>query len=219
MVLNTVSRSLHDLGLGAWFGGTLANAVALNPAAGQARNPGDAGAVANSGWDRWTPVNAAAIGAHLVGSVGQLLGNQRRIEGQQGVASMSVIKTSLTVAALAVTGYSRVLGARVSRQGEVPVEDGTTPSAATPGSVAAAQKQLQGLQWAVPALTGALIVVSAFAGEQQRLAADQQPTGVLQGVLRRLTADRQFLVSRQTIRPTRARRSTYEVDAIASGRA
>ncbi len=30
---NTISRSLHDVGLAAWFGGTLANAVALNPAA------------------------------------------------------------------------------------------------------------------------------------------------------------------------------------------
>ena len=40
----------------------LANAVALNPAAGEAVRPSDAGAVANAGWDRWTPVNAAAIG-------------------------------------------------------------------------------------------------------------------------------------------------------------
>ena len=29
MAQNTLSRSLHDLGLSAWFGGTLANAVAL----------------------------------------------------------------------------------------------------------------------------------------------------------------------------------------------
>ena len=34
MARNTLSRSLHDVGLAAWFGGTLANAVALNPAAG-----------------------------------------------------------------------------------------------------------------------------------------------------------------------------------------
>jgi hypothetical protein len=31
MARDTLSRSLHDLGLAAWFGGTLANAVALNP--------------------------------------------------------------------------------------------------------------------------------------------------------------------------------------------
>ena len=34
MARNTLSRSLHDVGLSAWFGGTLANAVALNAAAG-----------------------------------------------------------------------------------------------------------------------------------------------------------------------------------------
>ena len=38
----------------------------------------------------------------------------------------------------------------------------------TPEDVAKAQAQLRALQWAVPALTGALVAVSAFAGEQQR---------------------------------------------------
>ena len=70
----TLSRALHDVGLSAWFGGTLANAVALNAAAAEAGSDSSTGAVANAGWDRWTPVNAAAIGAHLAGSVGQLIG-------------------------------------------------------------------------------------------------------------------------------------------------
>ncbi len=70
MALNTISRSLHDVGLAAWFGGTLANAVALNEAASQAGSATDRGAVTNEGWDRWTPVNAAAHRAHLVGTVG-----------------------------------------------------------------------------------------------------------------------------------------------------
>jgi hypothetical protein len=34
--------------------------------------------------------------------------------------------------------------------------------------VAAAQEQLDTLQWVIPALTGALVVVSSYAGEQQR---------------------------------------------------
>ena len=72
MARNTFTRSLHDLGLSAWFGGTLANAVALNPAAAEAGDNSASGRVANTGWDRWTPVNAVAIGAHLIGSVGQL---------------------------------------------------------------------------------------------------------------------------------------------------
>lgn len=181
MARNTMSRSLHDLGLAAWFGGTLANAVALNPAAAQAEQPGSVGAVANVGWDRWTPVNAAAIGAHLVGSVGQIVGNKGRIAGQEGVASMAVTKTALTVAALGVTAYSRMLGRKVSEHTRVPVESGTEPTTTTPPEVAAAQKQLALLQYAVPALTGALVVVSSFAGEQERA------SEVKKGILGRLT--------------------------------
>jgi len=81
---------------------------------------------------------------------------------------MAVVKTVLTAAALGVTAYGRVLGRRVSEHHDVPAESGTEPVAATPAEVAKAQQQLSALQWAVPALTGALIVVSAFAGEQQR---------------------------------------------------
>lgn len=79
MARNTIIRSLHDVGLAAWFGGTLANAVALNPAA-----------------------------------------------------------------------------------------SATQPVRDTPPDVANAQQQLQVLQWAVPALTGALVVLSSLAGEQQQ---------------------------------------------------
>jgi hypothetical protein len=178
---NTISRSLHDVGLAAWFGGTLANAVALNPASSEAGSARATGAVANVGWDRWTPVNAAAIGAHLVGSLGQIAGNKGRLSGQQGVASMALVKTGLTAAALGVTAYSRVLGRKVSQTTDVPAESATTPTSGTPAEVAKAQRQLRQLQWAVPALTGALVVVSSYAGEQQRAAE------VHKGVLRRIT--------------------------------
>ena len=93
---------------------------------------------------------------------------------------MSLIKTGLTAAALGVTGWSRVLGKRISAEKRPPVEDGTTPTPETSEQVAAAQKQLAMLQWAIPALTGALIVVSSFAGEQQR------PSSVLAGVASKL---------------------------------
>jgi hypothetical protein len=49
---STLSRSLHDVGLSAWFGGTLANAVALNAAAAEAGSNARTGAVTNAGWDR-----------------------------------------------------------------------------------------------------------------------------------------------------------------------
>ena len=176
MARNTLSRSLHDLGLSAWFGGTLANAVALNAAAGEAGSASDTGRVANAGWDRWTPVNAAAIGAHLVGSVGQLRANRRRVANQEGVGGMSALKTVLTAAALGVTAYSRALGRVVSDAGATPSRSGTKASRRAKAEVAAAQAKLDQLQWVVPALTGALVVVSSYAGEQQR------PSEVARGI-------------------------------------
>jgi hypothetical protein len=180
MARDTLSRSLHDVGLAAWFGGTLANAVALNPAAGEAADQRSTGRVANEGWNRWTPVNAAAIGAHLAGSIGELAGNKSRLATQSGVASMSLAKTGLTLAALGVTGYSRLLGRKVAQEPSVAAESGTEPGITTPQETAKAQKQLSALQWAVPALTGVLILISAFAGEQQR------PTEVKKGLLSRI---------------------------------
>lgn len=79
----------------AWFGGTLANAVALNPAAASAGSPARVGAVANAGWGRWTPVNAAAIGVHLIGAAGLLKHDLGRIRAQQGIPSMAVTKAVL----------------------------------------------------------------------------------------------------------------------------
>jgi hypothetical protein len=180
MAKSTYSHALHDLGLAAWFGGTLANAVALNTAAAQADTPSNVGAVANVGWDRWTPVNAAAIGAHLAGSVGLLLRDVPRMQAQEGVGSMASLKTALTVGALGATAYSRVLGRKVSQRTDVPAESGTQPAAATPPAVAKAQKQLKALQWVVPALTGGLVVISAYASEQYRV------SEVKPGIVRRL---------------------------------
>lgn len=180
MTRATIFHQLHDIGIAAWFGGTLANAVALNPAASRADDPRSAGAVVNAGWDRWTPVNAAAIGAHLIGAAGLLKHDLDRVKAQQGVPTMAIAKTALTVAALGVTGYSRMLGGVVSDHGAVPVADGTKPDAATPSDVAAAQHILHRLQWAVPALTGAILAIGSFAAEQYR------PEEVGRGVVQRL---------------------------------
>jgi hypothetical protein len=178
---NTVSRSLHDLGLAAWFGGSLMGAVGLNGAAAQVEEPKQRLQVANSGWNRWTPVNLAGIAAHVAGGTVLLGANKGRVASQQGVASATVIKTALTAAALAATAWSRALGAKLDEAGEVPVEGGTDPSGDTPEDVAKAQRQLKVLQWVIPALTGAMLVLNARMGEQQRPA---QVSGGLLGRLR-----------------------------------
>jgi hypothetical protein len=178
---NTVSRSLHDLGLAAWFGGSLMGAVGLNGAAAEVEEPKQRLRLANAGWNRWTPVNLAGIAAHVAGGVVLLGANKGRVASQQGVAQATMVKTALTGAALAATAWSRVLGAKLDHAGEVPVEGGTDPSTDTPEDVAKAQRQLKVLQWVIPALTGAVLVFNARMGEQQRPA---QVSGGLLGRLR-----------------------------------
>jgi hypothetical protein len=186
---NTLSRNLHDVGLAAWFGGSLFGASALNPASSEI-NPKEALRVADSAWGRWTPVNALAIGSHLVGATAVLWGNKSRIGAQHGVGRNSAVKAGLTAAALGATAYSRVLGQKVMEYetsqasysfGEPQAEDATTPAPQTPEDVAKAQKQLKLLQWAIPVLTGALLVVNTAMSEQQR------PSAVAKGLVRRFT--------------------------------
>jgi hypothetical protein len=176
---HTALRSMHDLGLAAWFGGSLMGALGVNGAAAKIDDSTQRLPVASAGWARWTPVNAAAIGAHLAGAVGELVTESPRVASQAGVARMSMLKTALTVGALAVTGYSRLLGMRLQKAGGPPVEGTTEPSYQTPANVASSQRQMKLLQWAIPAMTGALVVVSAYMGEQQK------PGQVLRGLLGR----------------------------------
>lgn len=177
---DTVLRSMHDTGLAAWFGGSLMGAVGLNGAAAEANNPRERLHISSAGWQRWAPVNLAAIGAHLVGSTGILASDRRRIAGQRGVGTMSAAKTALTVAALGATAYSRRLGLRLEEWRRVPVEGVTEPGPETPPEVRSVQRRQRVAQWAVPALTGALIAVSSLAGEQQK------PRSVARGVGGRL---------------------------------
>ena len=184
MARNTIARSMHDVGLATWFGGSLMGAIGLNSAAGQVDEPGQRARVANAGWARWTPVNLGAIGAHLVGALVITRANRGRTVAQKGVFGATTLKAVLTLAALAATAYSRALGQKVMNAGDVPVGDGTEPLAQTPPEVEQAQKQLNMLQWAIPGLTGAILVTNALMGEQQR------PTEVAKGITQRLLPTR-----------------------------
>ncbi|MFY1670105.1 hypothetical protein ACN27G_09110 [Plantactinospora sp. WMMB334] len=171
---------MHDLGLAAWFGGSLMGAIGVNGAAATVSDSRQRLGVASAGWARWTPVNAAAIGSHVAGAAGELITESPRMLVQAGVGRMSAVKTGLTVAALAATGYSRMLGMQLQKRTEAPVVAGTAPLNGTPPDVAARQRQLRVLQWVIPALTGGLIVVTALAGEQQK------PGQVFRGMLARM---------------------------------
>jgi hypothetical protein len=167
---HTVLRSLHDLGLAAWFGGNLMGAVGLNKAASEARDPSERTRLSSVGWGAWRPLQVAAVGAHLVGSIGMLRADRGRVATQSGARANTAVKTVLTAAALGATVASGVLGAKVEQRSPAPAASATEPSAETPQDAAAAQQGLEPLQWVTPALTGALIVLAAHQGEQQRTA-------------------------------------------------
>ncbi len=177
---NILARSMHEVGLATWFGGSLMGAVGVNGAAGEVDDPRQRARVANSGWARWTPVNLGAIGAHLLGGLLLTRANSGRLGAQKGVAGWSMAKGGLTLAALGATAYSRTLGQKMMNAGDVPVESGTQSANGTPPEVEQAQKRLHVLQWVIPGLTGAMLVMSARMGEQQR------PGEVVQGALKRL---------------------------------
>jgi hypothetical protein len=164
----TLLRSLHDIGAAAWFGGSLMGAIGLNGAAADASEPRDRARLAADGWARWAPVNAVAIGAHLLGGAGVLWENRGRQVSEPGVGANTIVKTVLTVGALGVSGYGAVLGVRIAREGSVVTEGATEPTAETPPAVASAQRQLKVLQWVTPVLTGAIIGLGSQQGEQQR---------------------------------------------------
>ena len=166
---NTIIRSLHDLGAAAWFGGALMGAVGVNGGSRDVKDPADRAAVAAAGWARWSPVAAAAIGAHLVGATGLLLANRDRVRNQKGVGANSVIKSVLTAAAIGTTVYSGLLGAKIAAEGtSEPADGGTVPADETPDNVARLEQQQRILQWVTPALTGGILILGAQQGEQQR---------------------------------------------------
>ncbi len=177
---NTLAHALHDLGLAAWFGGSLMGAIGVNGAAADVDDPRQRARVANAGWARWSPFNAVAIGAHLVGGAQLLRANKARVATQQGVLANTNLKMALTAGALAATGYSRVLGKKMQKAGDVPVAGGTNATTGTPPEVAKAQKQLNALQWAIPGLTGAILASSSLHEEQQR------PSQVVGGTIKGL---------------------------------
>lgn len=191
---NTIARSLHDLGLAAWFGGSLMGAVGLDGAAAQIEDPRQRSRIVTTAWGRWGPVNAAAIAAYLAGSAQLIMANKARLVGQRGVGSAAGAKAGLTVLALAASGYVSWEGLRAAggelpakgsdqetgddRMGEV-TRQAADRTESSPTGAAGVRTQLKAAGWVVPAATGGLVVLSAYMGEQQRVR--QVLAGVLRG--------------------------------------
>ena len=182
---NTLIRSLHDLGLAAWFGGSLMGAVGVNGAADAITDPERRTAVGTTAWGRWAPVSAAAIGVHTIGGVGLILSNRGRVVGQPGVATNTVIKAALTGVAAASTAYTAWQIRAQAQAGPFAADGALNSGPDTPAAGATAALHLRIAQWVTPITTAALVVLAARQGEQQR--AGQVLTGVLRRARTALT--------------------------------
>lgn len=206
-------RSLHDLGLATWFGGSVFETVALprpedvvpdghgaTDAAGT--HDGDATkkqrrtelaarlAVSEAeakAMQRWSPVLGGAMVAHLAGGLGLVLWNRSRIAHQKGVATSTVVKGALTVAATGLTVLAGIDGLKARTLREQRAADPDDPVVLE--QEARVQRRMRAIGTALPLLTGGIVVMSALHGEQQR--PREMARGILAGV-----ADRIPLVDR-----------------------
>ena len=164
----TFFRSLHDVGLAAWFGGNLMGAVGLNGAAAKARDPRERLKLSSIGWARWAPVQLVAMVVHGIGGIALIVDNKARLAAQREARVNTAVKSLVTFAAIGTTATSAALGAKMASDSEEPTQGVTEPGAATSEDLAAAQRLQKVFQWATPVLTGVLLVLAAQQGEQQR---------------------------------------------------
>lgn len=176
----TFARALHDLGAAAWFGGSLMGVTGLHAASGAIRERSDRAHVASAGWQAWGPWRSSALALHVAGSLSLLWGNKGRLAGQQGAMATNLIKTGVFATAVVADSYAGILGRRIAVHEPVEVSSALEPAEQTPDEVAELQRRLRVVQWSVPVLTGANVVLGAKMGEQQR------PANLGSGVLRRL---------------------------------
>lgn len=164
-LVSTSVRATHLVTNAAWFGGSLFGAVGLNPAARRPDTERERVEVSGTGWERWGPVQGAAIALHLLSGLAITADNRNRVTGHGPTTVTTVAKTLLTGAAVATSAAAYVYGERL---GDASGEGGQPKD---PRAAEDARGKLAWLQWATPALTGAVLVLDAQLGEQQRGAA------------------------------------------------
>lgn len=184
-------RTLHDVGLASWFGGSVFGSVALPREPSQLPtdlhlapaeddgHPDQAesvlAAVEAAAWQRWNPVLAGSMAAHLVGGAGLLAWNWQRHRHQKGVAATTVVKTAVTAAAIGLTIGAVADGVRAERLRKQAENGGDGPDVRR--SQERIEKRMRVVGPLIPATTGALLVLGALETEEQK------PRALVEGVL------------------------------------
>jgi len=135
---NTLVRSLHDIGLAAWFGGSLMGVVGLNGAASEARDATERLRISSIGWGRWSPVQFVAMVAHGIGGLALLYSNKDRLAKQGEARTNTSVKFAVTLVAIGTTLYSGIVGKKQADHIGEPTEGATEASATSSSGLRAA---------------------------------------------------------------------------------
>ena len=168
---NTVIRSMHDLGIAAWFGGGLMGAVGLNGATAKAKDPTERLRLSSIGWARWTPVLLGAMVVHGTGGIMLIISNRQRLAAQPEAMTNTAVKTVVTGLAGAASLAGAFAGSSIAKHYKEGAAGVTEPDAGSSDQLATAQRIESVTQWLIPIFTGVLIILGAQQGEQQRPAA------------------------------------------------
>jgi hypothetical protein len=160
---STTVRATHLLTNAAWFGGSLMGAVALNPAAREGDDSHEQAEIADEGWNRWGPIQGAAIALHLLSGIAIVADNRRRIIAHPPTTTAVLLKTALTGVAVVSSAAAYRFGAELGDALQSATED-----AAAGQKTRSLATRMSWLQWATPVATAGILVLDAYLGEQQR---------------------------------------------------
>ena len=166
--VSSLGRAAHDAGLGALLGGNLYGRIALHPALEDVSEETERGKVLNRAWRRYGWINSASLLA-VVGGWAGARANEARPSSLSPRERRLAQGKDAAVAAVAVTGIATAITgmrfARTAPGGAVPLEDGDTPSHATPDKAARLKRRLNLLSTASAGAELALVGINAALGQ------------------------------------------------------
>lgn len=162
--LSTAAWVVHNLGLGASFGGQLFGKYALNSKLDAIESKPDRGRMLNTAWNSYNRINAASIGAAVL----TWFAGRAAISGEsidEEARGLVLAKDALLLGATAVGVVAMTSGLKLTGQapgGAVPIETGTEPAPETPEEAARLLRTVNALGNVSLALIGATIAVTTI---------------------------------------------------------
>ena len=162
--LSTVAWVLHNLGLGACFGGLLFGKTALNPSLSALDSEAERGKILNTTWNRYNAINVISFAtAALTWFPGRLGLSGQEIDDQ---TRNLVLAKDILFAVGALTGLASVAQGRAltgqAPEGAVPIASGTTPSSSTPEKAAGLLRSVNQLGNINIGVTGAILGITTI---------------------------------------------------------